>query len=127
MVSQSLITRGTNLAILPCINGFAATACPGPYLESKFLYISQEINAKLTSQVEPSAPTSSKIWYRVRKSWSDAATQKGAFHNLANAKKCADNNSGLLLSLMILGKTLYPTTAASKNELPYKVKVTIKI
>jgi len=104
---------------------FAATACPGPYLESKFLYISQEVNAKLTSQVEPSAPTSSKIWYRVRKSWSDAATQKGAFHNLANAKKCADNNSGYSV-FDDSGKTLYPTTAASKNELPYKVKVTIK-
>lgn len=39
--------------------------------------------------------------YRVRKSWADAKSQKGAFSSLSNAKKCADkynltvfNNSG---------------------------------
>ena len=33
-------------------------------------------------------------WYRVRKSWTDAKSQKGAFKVLANAKKCADENPG---------------------------------
>lgn len=32
--------------------------------------------------------------YRVRKSWSDAASQKGAFSVLDNAKKCADEHAG---------------------------------
>ena len=32
--------------------------------------------------------------YRVRKSWADAATQKGAFAVLDNAKRCADENPG---------------------------------
>ncbi len=32
--------------------------------------------------------------YRVRKSWSDAKSQKGAFSDLNNAKKCADQNKG---------------------------------
>ena len=33
-------------------------------------------------------------WFRVRKSWTDAKSQKGAFKVLANAKKCADENPG---------------------------------
>ena len=32
--------------------------------------------------------------YRVRKSWAEADTQKGAFASLDNAKKCAQNWSG---------------------------------
>ena len=34
------------------------------------------------------------VWYRVRKAWADAASQKGAFHVLSNAKACADENPG---------------------------------
>lgn len=32
--------------------------------------------------------------YRVRKNWSDATSQKGAYSSLENAKKCADDNPG---------------------------------
>ncbi len=42
----------------------------------------------------PSAPAETEIWYRVRKSWADASSQKGAFKLLENAKKCADENPG---------------------------------
>lgn len=35
-----------------------------------------------------------KKYYRVRKSWADAGSQKGAFTVLDNAKKCADENPG---------------------------------
>ena len=31
---------------------FAATSCPGPYLESKFPYIAEEVNKKLKSNKE---------------------------------------------------------------------------
>ena len=34
--------------------------------------------------------TETKEMYRVRKAWKDSKSQKGAFTNLANAKKCAD-------------------------------------
>lgn len=60
---------------------FAATACPGPYLESKFKYIAEQVNKKL------STGSSEKELYRVRKSWADAKSQLGAFENLSNAKK----------------------------------------
>ena len=36
-----------------------------------------------------------EVWYRVRKTWTDAATQKGAFHSLENAKRCADENEDI--------------------------------
>ena len=38
--------------------------------------------------------SSTEVWYRVRKTWADAASQKGAFHSLDNAKRCADENAG---------------------------------
>lgn len=33
-------------------------------------------------------------WYRVRKTWADSKTQKGAYKILDNAKKCAYQNPG---------------------------------
>lgn len=46
-------------------------------------------------QVYPAAGTNTgTALYRVRKSWTDAASQKGAFKVLDNAKKCADENAG---------------------------------
>lgn len=53
---------------------FAATACPGPYLESKFSYIAQQVNAKLGAASAPA--TSTNKYYRI---------QLGAFSKKANA------------------------------------------
>ena len=44
-------------------------------------------------QVYPAGSASAGL-YRVRKSWKDAASQKGAFRELDNAKRCADENAG---------------------------------
>ena len=60
----------------------ASTACPGDYLYSKFPYIASEVQKRLNGATE-------KL-YRVRKSWSDAKTQAGAYKKLENAKKKAD-------------------------------------
>ncbi|HHJ7728454.1 phage holin family protein [Aedoeadaptatus acetigenes] len=68
------------------------TNCPGPYLGSKFPYIASEVNKRLRGDKIVSNPTSGL--YRVRKSWSDVKSQKGAFKNLENAKRCA-NRFGL--------------------------------
>ena len=62
-----------------------------------------------------------EAWYRVRKAWSDAKTQKGAFKSLANAKKCADENPGYSV-FDESGKALYTSSAAFK---PYLVKVDV--
>ena len=50
------------------------------------------VNATATPQPTASKPAQKKELYRVRKSWKDAASQKGAYNDLNNAKKCADAN-----------------------------------
>ena len=64
-------------------------------------------------------PDETKEMYRVRKSWDDAVSQKGAFHELENAKKCADANKGYAV-FNTSGKQVYPKTDFS----PYLVEVT---
>ncbi len=63
---------------------FASTACPGPYLKSKFQYIADTVNARLDQELPPTpetpatpeTPSESDALYRV---------QVGAFSNKANA------------------------------------------
>ena len=43
--------------------------------------------------------------YRVRKAWKDTKSQKGAFKDLANAKKCADKNGYSVFNSK--GKVIY--------------------
>ena len=54
--------------------------------------------------------SSTEVWYRVRKTWADAASQKGAFHSLDNAKRCADENAGYSV-FDESGKVLYTSQA----------------
>ncbi len=68
-----------------------------------------------------SAPTETEAWYRVRKSWADAPSQKGAFKSLENAKKCADENPGHSV-FNESGKAVYTKSAAFQ---PYLVRVSI--
>lgn len=106
---------------------FAATACPGPYLYSLHPYIAQEVN-KLLQPVKES--TSSKQYYRVRKSWKDSKSQLGAYTNLSNAKKKANENPGYFV-FDEAGKQVYPEpkpAAPSKPKFPacpFRVRVTI--
>lgn len=77
------------------------------------------LNAIIGTKVEK--PVEEKeVWYRVRKTWADAASQKGAYHNLEYAKKCADENKGYSV-FDESGKVLYSNTAFE----PYLVKVSI--
>lgn len=68
-------------------------------------------------EVEPAA-----VLYRVRKSWADAKSQKGAYKILANAKKCADENAGYSV-FDEKGNVVY-AGAPAKFE-PYMVRVKI--
>ena len=60
-------------------------------------------------------------WYRVRKSWQNAASQKGAFRDLANAKQCADANPGYCV-FDPAGKAVYPE---QESSVPYAVRVSV--
>ena len=41
-------------------NMFAATGCPGPYLQGKFSWIAQEVNRRLQANIETPAPAQNK-------------------------------------------------------------------
>ena len=68
-----------------------------------------------------SAPAGTESWYRVRKTWADAPSQKGAFKSLENARKCADENPGCSV-FDEAGKAVYTRAASFK---PYLVRVSI--
>lgn len=70
---------------------FANKSCPGDWLYSRLGDLASKVTAALGGS---SSETAGSVLYRVRKSWSDAKSQKGAFNNLDNAKKCADSNAG---------------------------------
>lgn len=89
---------------------FASTNCPGPYLGSKFSYIASEVNKRLAGQA--SMASSGSQLYRVRKSWADNKSQKGAYKSLANAKKCCDKYKGYAV-FDRSGKKVYPGTASA--------------
>lgn len=78
---------------------------PWTILGSKFPYIASEVNKRLRGDQSVSKPSSGL--YRVRKTWSDVKSQKGAFKNLDNAKRCADKNKGYKV-FDGSGKIVYP-------------------
>lgn len=77
------------------------------------------LNAIIGTKVEVKEEKK-EVWYRVRKTWKDAKSQKGAFHNLEYAKNCADENKGYSV-FDEDGNILYSNTAFE----PYLVKVSI--
>jgi len=95
----------------PAGKGWAAGAGYG----EKILSILKGILGMTGGESKPA-----EVWYRVRKSWADASSQKGAFKSLDNAKKCADENPGHSV-FDESGKAVY-TRAAFK---PYLVRVSI--
>lgn len=102
---------------------YANTNCPGPYLGSKFSYIASEVNKRLSGNSSSSGGTSTSSLYRVRKSWSDSKSQKGAFRDFDNAKKCANANAGYKV-FDASGNEVYPnkvTQSKSVDTLAHEV------
>ena len=64
-------------------------------------------------------------WYRVRKSWADSKTQKGAYKILDNAKKCADQNPGYKVFDADGNVAYEPNSAEPAVKVPFLVKVSI--
>lgn len=85
-------------------NMFVPTSCPGPYLQSKFPYIANEVNKRLGTNEE---------MYRVRKSWADVKSQIGAYRNLDNAKKACPSGYYVFNSL---GAVVYPIVSNSQID-----------
>ena len=102
--------------------------CPGVYgwnsasgSESAWNDFKKKIGSSAASTpATPAQPSTEKKYYRVRKTWADAASQKGAYENYNNAKACADQNKGYKV-FDWNGKQVYPAVAFQ----PYQVRVEI--
>lgn len=99
---------------------YANKSCPGDYLYNLHGQIAKEVNAQLGSGT---SSTTKKTLYRVRKTWKDAKSQKGAFNDLSNAKKCADKNKGYSV-FDESGKAVY-TSEATNSTSSFKVQISI--
>ena len=99
---------------------YANKSCPGDYLYNLHGQIAKEVNAQLGSG---SSSTTKKTLYRVRKTWNDVKSQKGAFYDLSNAKKCADKNKGYSV-FDENGKAVY-TSKATNSTSSFKVQISI--
>lgn len=83
--------------------------------------ICEVFGGKIDTLVKPnnnSIAVSKKI-YRIRKTWANALTQKGAYTDLANAKNCANKNPGYSVFDEV-GNIVYSSFK------PYKIKIDIK-
>ena len=99
---------------------YANKSCPGDYLYNLHGQIAKEVNAQLGSGT---SSTTKKTLYRVRKTWKDIKSQKGAFNDLSNAKKCADKNKGYSV-FDESGKAVY-TSKATNSTSSFKVQISI--
>lgn len=108
---------------------FANKACPGDYLYNRHGEIAEKVNAILggsSTGEDKETPVTTATLYRVRKTWADAKSQKGAFKNLSLAKACADKNPGYSV-FDENGKVVYSNSVSQTEDgvfTPYKVKVT---
>lgn len=91
---------------------FANKSCPGPYLYDRLTDVANEINKRLAGDTN----TEVQKWYRVRKEWSDAKSQKGAYSSLTNAKKCCDEAGEGYKVFDWNGTEIYAYTAPSVKQ-----------
>ena len=94
---------------------FANKSCPGGWLYARLGDLAAKVTAALGSPSEPKPASNKKQLYRVRKTWADSKSQKGAFSVLANAKKCADSNKGYSV-FDENGRKVYPTDSSTAKK-----------
>ena len=114
----------TGEMILTVHRWFANKSCPGNWLYSRMGDLAEKVTAALGGSA--SSQETKASFYRVRKTWTDAKSQKGAYKVLANAKKCADANPGYSV-FDENGVSVYPSKAAASDSaaVPFLVKVSI--
>ena len=95
---------------------FAQTLCPGPWIKAHTGDICAQVNHAL---VPGSQPT--KELYRIRKTWTDAASQIGAYSNLENAKKACKAGYSVYGSH---GNVVYSVPATAHASTPTPVTST---
>ena len=93
-----------------------------------------DVKAAISDEMAENTQDDTEVvkWYRVRKSWEDAKSQKGAYKVLKNAKACADKNEGYFV-FDWNGKVVHPIMenepeqeASVESRVFYRVRVSIK-
>lgn len=105
---------------------FANKSCPGDWMYSRMGDLATTVTKRLSGVSGMGSTTTTptgKTLYRVRKSWSDAKSQIGAFSVLANAKSLVDKNPGYKV-FDESGKVVYEKGSTSTAFKPYTVRVT---
>ena len=101
---------------------FANKSCPGDWMYARMGDLASKVTAALSGMV-----TTQKQLYRVRKTWSDSKSQKGAYKILANAKACADKNPGYSV-FDTDGNAVYTSETGSvgvPGDATFKVRVSV--
>lgn len=109
---------------------FANKSCPGNWLYARLGDLAFKVTAKLGGENDGTTEPAQKNYYRVRKTWADAASQLGAYTVLENAKQMADKNPGYTV-FDWNGKQVYLEVAEgtasgmTNADCPFLVKVSI--
>ena len=115
--------------ILTVHRWFANKSCPGNWMYARMGDLAEKVTAALGGNADSATntqTTQTSVLYRVRKTWADSKSQKGAFKILENAKKCADANPGYSV-FDVNGVNIYTTNTTSDTTaaVPFLVKVSI--
>ena len=104
---------------------FANKSCPGNWMYARMGDLAEKVTAQLGGSSGSTGTEDSQL-YRVRKTWSDSKSQKGAYKILSNAKKCADANQGYSV-FDASGNLVYaPASSTSEtSDVPFTVQVSI--
>lgn len=105
---------------------FANKSCPGDWMYSRMGDLATTVTKRLSGVSGGGSTTTTptgRTLYRVRKSWSDAKSQIGAFSVLANAKSLVDKNPSYKV-FDESGKVVYEKGSTSTAFKPYTVRVT---
>jgi len=115
-------TPAADEMVLTVHRWFANKSCPGNWLYSRLGDLASKVTAALGGTTEQPKPAATL--YRVRRSWDDSKSQKGAYKIFANAKKCADANPGYSV-FDSNGKAVYTSPSGEETSVPFLVKVTV--
>lgn len=116
----------TDEMVLTVHRWFANKSCPGDWMYNRMGDLAKAVTERLSGVSggdSTTTPPTSKTLYRVRKSWSDAKSQIGAFSVLANAKSLVDKNPSYKV-FDESGKVVYEKGSTSTAFKPYTVRVT---
>ena len=117
----------SNEMVLTVHRWFANKSCPGDWMYNRMGDLAKTVTERLSGVSgggSTTTPPTTKTLYRVRKSWSDAKSQLGAFSNLANAKALVDKNPDYKV-FDESGNVVYEKGGTSTPFTPYTVRVTV--